>query len=443
MSSKSDDHPSLERRLQWTLGILLLLTLVALAGATAWIGRAATERFVASRLAHDAEALIAGLDPVAHRLSRELPPVYDQPFSGHYFLVRFEQGPTLRARSLWDRPLDGPRLEPGRSATVWRDGPRGQRLLMWASGYEKQGQRFTVAVAEDISPLLEAFRRVLALGIALALGVAAVLLWVQRRILRRGFAPLETVREDVRRLTRGETGALREDVPSEVHPLVSEFNQLITAWSAHLERSRNAVGNLAHALKTPLQLIIQQGADQNDDTLAEQAKRMRQLIERELHRARIAGRAAPARHFHPAADSRDLVDTLKTLHRDKALEIDTDVRAPAQLPLDQADMLELLGNLLDNAAKWARSRITLTVSAGENLLVCVEDDGPGIPPAAAKALTERGVRLDERAPGHGLGLAIVADIVAHYGGSLTIDRSSRLGGMRVMASLPLALSQPR
>jgi len=437
MSSRTERRPSLEKSLQWVLGLLVLLALVSLTGVAAWIGRQTAEQFIVSRLAHDAEALIAGLDPVSGELTRAIPPVYDQPLSGHYFVMLFEDGKPLRARSLWDQPLETAFMAPGQTKVLWRDGPRGQQLLLWAAGYEKQGRRFTVAMAEDVAPLLSALHRFLIGGIALALAVAAALLWVQKRLLRRGFRQLEDVREDVRRLTRGETGSLREDVPSEVHPLVHELNQLISAWSAHLERSRNAAGNLAHALKAPLQLILQQGADDENPAVTEQAKRMRQLIERELHRARIAGRATPARHFQPESDVADLMEALDALHQDKKLRFTTDIRAPSQLPFDQEDMLELLGNLLDNAAKWTSTSVELRLVANEYLRISVDDDGPGLPTDASEVLLERGARLDEATPGHGLGLAIVGDIVKLYGGTIGIARSDALGGARVDVRLPL------
>ena len=256
-------------------------------------------------------------------------------------------------------------------------------------------------------------------------------------MLRRGFRQLDAVRADIRRLGRGEAGPLREDVPAEVQPLVRELNHLVTVWQGHLQRSRNAAGNLAHALKSPLQLLMQRGRENDDATVTEQAARMRQLLERELRQARLAGSATAAQRFAPAADIADLVATLKALHRDKTLDIATDIHSPEHLPFDQEDMLELIGNLLDNAAKWARHDIALTVAAtDERVRIGVEDDGPGVDPADAETLLARGTRLDERVPGYGLGLAIASDIVKLYSGTIAMKRSETLGGLAVILDLP-------
>ncbi|HHH12672.1 MAG TPA: GHKL domain-containing protein, partial [Thiolapillus brandeum] len=222
-----------------------------------------------------------------------------------------------------------------------------------------------------------------------------------------------------------------------VLPVVEEFNQLLHAWRQHQERSRNAVGNLAHALKTPLQVIMRFGEARNEPVILEQSRHMQHLIEQELKRARITGRAAVGRHFRPREDLGALAETLSTLYHQKALHIGLEVESPETLYLDQGDMLELVGNLLDNAAKWAEKEVRLHLDVDGNLAVVVEDDGPGIDPHRRKRLLDRGSRLDENRPGHGLGLAIVRDIVALYGGSLELDDSPSLGGLRVRVTLPL------
>jgi hypothetical protein len=303
---------SLERSLQWTLGLLVLAALLSITLAGVWIIRQAAEQFVASRLAHDAEALIAGLTPGAGEIGRPLPPVYRQPFSGHYYLVTFDDGESLRSRSLWDYGLDAEPLAPGETALDLRDGPRSQRLLQWRAGYEKGGRQFTVAVAEDVDPLLGELRRLLIVGVGASILAALTLLLIQRRLLRRGFRRIDAVREDIRRLDCGETDRLSDKVPAEVRPLVRELNQLIDGWRSHLARSRNALGNLAHALKSPLNLILLHHAEARDDPVAAQAIRMRDLIERELRRARLAGERSPGRRFRPREDIEDLVAGLHT-----------------------------------------------------------------------------------------------------------------------------------
>lgn len=420
---------------------MIVVVLVGLTGVAAWLGRESMEAFIASRLAHDAEALIGRLDTRGRNIAQALSPIYRQPLSGHYFVIRFEDGHELRSRSLWDHAWSIEPLPPGTTAVTRVKGPQEQRLLVWRGGYEKQGVAFTVAAAEDISPVVHALWRFLEIGMLVAIIVAAVFLWVQRALLRRGFQRLETVRADLGRLRRGEAVKLREDVPSEVRPLVREINELIDSWAAHLERSRNALGNLAHALKSPLGLILQHSESHpGNGPVADQAKRIRQLIDRELRRARLAGKSTAARRFAPRRDLADMVATIRTLYAGKDLELDTRVEAPEHLPFDQEDMLELLGNLLDNAAKWAKRRLRVTLVAKEELRIRVEDDGPGVDPTAAEQIMGRGSRLDESMPGHGLGLAIVGDIVGLYGGGLSLVRSQDLGGLAAVVELPLALA---
>lgn len=432
---------SLERSLQWALGLLVVTVLLSLTGTALWIGREGAQQFVASRLAHDAEALISGLDPNTAQIESPLPPVYSQPFSGHYYWVRFDDGSVARSRSWWDHSFEGEVLSPGETTLDLQKGPRDQRLLLWQGGYEKQGRTFTVAVAEDLTPLMKVLWRLLYAGLGLSLFGVVTLLLIQRWLLRRGFGQVAAVRKDLRRLEAGEIDRMREDVPAEIRPLVQELNQFLDAWRSHLQRSRQALGNLAHALKSPLNLILLHRTDSQNDPVAVQAMRMRGLIDRELRRARLASEGAPGRRFRPDRDIPDLVSGIQTLYGGRRLEIAFDIDCPEHLPFDEEDMLELLGNLLDNAAKWARRQIRLTLRCRDRLEIVVEDDGPGVEPDVAIVLSTRGGRLDDSVPGYGLGLSIVQEIVRVHGGRIAFETSEPLGGLA--ASIELPLPQPR
>jgi signal transduction histidine kinase len=414
----------------------VVVVLLSLTGAALWIGREGAEQFVASRLAHDAEALIAGLDPRSGKVEATLPPVYGQPFSGHYFWVLFEDGHVARSRSWWDHSFQVAALAPGETSLQIQSGPRNQRLLLWSAGYEKQGVVFTVGVAEDLTQLTRVLWRLLRVGIGLSVLGVLILLLVQRWLLRRGFGQVAEVRGDLQRLSAGEVDHLREDVPAEIQPLVRELNQFINAWRNHLQRSRQALGNLAHALKSPLNLILLYHPETKKDRVAEQAIRMRELIDRELRRARLAGEGSPGRRFRPHEDIPDLIAGVRTLYEERTLDILSQIDTPEQLPFDDEDMLELLGNLLDNAAKWARRRIRVSLRWHGGLQVSVEDDGPGVEANAAAVLETRGSRLDESIPGHGLGLSIVREIVRARGGRVHFGRSRDLGGFAVYADFP-------
>ncbi len=424
---------SLEAELRLSLSAVLILVLAVLLLGGGWaLGRIA-EQFVATRLAHDARALAAALTSPAGDAERApLPPIYRQPFSGHYFQVRRLDGTLQRSRSLWDTSLEVTTLSPGEQRQTLADGPRGQRLLLWSEGFGAEGGDFTVAIAEDMTPLYAALGHWHRIGIALSLAVVVGLLAIQRGLLRRAFRRLDGVRGEIQRIAEGAEGRVEGPVPPEVQPLVTEINQLLDAWRDHLERSRNSLGNLAHALKGPLQLLAAESDPQARDA---QLGRMRQLIERELTRARLAGSRAPGQRFAPHTDLTDLLGALDKLYAERGLRFRQRVEAPEQLAFEREDLLELLGNLVENAAKWARSEVLVSLTAGPPLELQVEDDGPGVDPAHLQDLPERGVRLDEAAPGHGLGLAIAQEIARLYGGVLRFDRSPSLGGLRVRVSL--------
>jgi signal transduction histidine kinase len=440
---------SLQGRLQIGLGISLILLLAAI-----WaLGHEALHRvadaFVLSRLQHDAEALVSavqiGKDGRPRIGQRRLTPIYNQPYSGHYFALETEDGTRILSRALWDRDLEVRPLAPGQQASWRAQGPVGQRLLVWGGGFSKGGLAFSLAVAEDVSPLtaeLISFEWLLA-GIAFA-GLIALAL-VQRIVVRRSLRQLQPVYRDIERLERGDAVSLTERVPSEVLPLVSKLNGLLALYRRRLERSRHAAGNLAHALKTPLNLLVQ-GLEHTDPPLSSatreslngQVDRIRRLMERELKRARFAGSAAPGQRFDPHEELPVLGHLLERIYDSKHLEIQLHEGSAKSLPLDREDMLELLGNLLDNACKWAAHRVTCGLSVqGERLLIEVEDDGPGCPPGQITEIANRGVRLDESVAGHGLGLSIVQDIVGLYQGRLALDRSQALGGFAARVNLPL------
>jgi len=441
------------RSLQSRLGLGLALSLAAVF-VVQWLAVSAAIRYVVheqmqTRLQHDAETLLALLEIPPADTPRfpfdTMSPIYHQPFSGHYYRVEID-GAVARSRSLWDEEL--PLLAGGGINEV--RGPRGQRLLVLDRTYRKGGRPARIAVAEDISPLNREIRWLQYAYAATSLLFFAALLTAQVILLRRSLAPLQRLRAEVRELEAGGRAALGEDVPGEVVPLVHEINHLLAVLTERLQRSRNAVGNLAHALKAPLTVIGQQTQrpeltehPELRSDLQRQVEQIQGLVARELKRARIAGSAGGRTAADLARDTGDLVATLKTIYRDKALDIRVQLPETTRCTMEREDLLELLGNLLDNACKWAKGAVTLTVSRdGGDWRFAVEDDGPGADPAAYADLTRRGVRLDETLDGHGLGLAIAQDIVTAYRGRLELRRSERLGGFAAVVTLPLPDAAP-
>jgi len=424
---------SLERQLRLSLGAVLIALLSVLLAGGEWVLREAAQQLMVARLIHDAES-VAAIAVASGEAPRPapLPQIYHQPFSGHYFEVRHRNGRVQRSRSLWDSTLDAPELEPGQQRQSVAMGPRRQELLLWSEGFSRGEATFTVTVAEDTAPLGEATARFRRWGIGIALAVAGLLLAAQRLLLRRGFRRIDRVRADIQRVAQGTEGHLDERVPEEVRPLVAEINHLLDAWRHHLERSRNSLGNLAHALKGPLHLLK---TERDEAARSTQLQRVDQLIERELARARVAGQGAPGQRFRPHRDVADLVHAMTKLHAERGLLFTQRVDAPEQIPFEREDMLELVGNLLDNACKWATSEVAVSLIYGPVSRLIVEDDGAGVEPDRIEDLPRRGTRLDQSAPGHGLGLAIVRDITRLYGGTLAFDRSPALGGLRVEVRL--------
>ncbi len=440
---------TLEGRLQLGLSLSLLL----LVGGVWWLGHAALHRtaeaFVLSRLQHDADALIA-----AFHINRagepsigqwRLAPVYNQPYSGHYFALETTESRRQRSRSLWDQELQVRRLAVGETASWRAAGPDGQQLLVFGGGFSKDSWNFSLVVAEDTTPLKAELRGFEWLFAAIAAGGLVSMILLQRLVVHRTFRQLEPVYRDIRRLEQGETGSLTEAVPGEILPLVHNLNRLLELFAQRLERSRNAAGNLAHALKGPLNLIMQrleEGSRTVDpelrETLGGQLERIRRLIDRELKRARFAGTGTPGRQFDPSEEFPVLVRLLERMYPDKSLDIEMRTSVSGPLVADREDMLELLGNLLDNACKWADSRVLCSVAQRDRETgLTVEDDGPGCSDTELEAIAGRGVRLDESVDGHGLGLSIVRDIVALYGGGVSYGRSDSLGGFRAAVTLPL------
>jgi len=431
------------------LGLGLLSSLILMLGLLWLITGASVRRLMeeqlASRLAHDGESLLGGLnisaDGQAVLDAQRIQGIYSQPFSGHYFLVAVE-GHVIRSRSLWDETLQLPQLGVGDTRLSYITGPQQQPLLLWSSAFRKQGRVVRLAVAEDLRALRAGTRRMQLRLLGWSLAVVLLLLLIQRYIVVRTLRPVAACAHDVARLEQGEIRELGEQVPSEVLPLVHAINLLLLRQRQRLQRSREALGNLAHSSKAPLTLLQQLARDKvaaDDQVACQQLERYSRqisgLIDQSLRRARLAGDSLGASHFQLQRDLPVLVDTLKRLHRDKAVHFQQQLNDVTTLPLEQQDGMELLGNLLDNAWKWSRSQVHLTISAEAGLEIVVEDDGPGVDETLLQSLMQRGVRQDEAAPGHGIGLSIVKSLVQELNGSISFSRSPALGGLRVEARL--------
>lgn len=433
---------SLEHRLQVGLATSLIALMVLLGWAQVSLIQNLTESFITSRLQHDSRSLLATIDFNADGKlilnESRLATVYSQPYSGHYYQIVIAETAPIRSRSLWDSALTFSIPALGKSETVQRTGPDSQSLLLHTSQYQKQGYNITIAVAEDISPLKQQLLFYSFVFIALVLAALVILFLIQRRIVKSAFRPLKQVHHEITQLSEGQQGRLTENVPDEIKPLVSAVNHLLAVMTQRLERSRNALGNLAHSIKGPLNLMTQL-ADSDEmkqhpaiyQEIQEHTGRIKQIIDHELKRARLAGAGVPGQLFEPAKELPDLIKVLQQMYHDKSLNFECDIEQGTFNDIERDDMLELIGNLLDNSCKWATSHIKCSIKITPKLEVIVEDDGQGCSEEQLSRITQRGIRIDESVAGHGLGLTIVKEISQIYHLNLQLDKSSSLGGLRV------------
>lgn len=441
------------RSIQSRLAAGLLLSLIILL-VTQWVIvglsiRHLSEQYIISRLVHDSDALIAALNlqnsnqPLLDKT--RIHPIYLQPFSGYYYKIVVGKE-TFRSRSLWDEDLVSGPVGAGVSAYRRSKGPLLQQLLILDNKYEKQGSIIRVTIAEDISSIDVEIDRFLFNHGIVSFFILIVLIAMQAFLVRRSLKPLEQVRKDLEKLETGIVEVLSEDVPTELYPLVREINYRLKALRHRVERSRHASGNLAHALKGPLTLLTQlaqrdeiKSQTKIQQIIVQQTSDIHRIIDRELKIARMAGTAVAGRQTKLAPELKDLVDTLNSMYREKALNINYKVPEGCICLLDREDLHEMLGNLLDNACKWAKNKITINISCEDNFSIVIEDDGPGIPEKQQTQILLRGKRLDENKLGHGLGLSIVKSIVEQYNGKIKLSRSPTLGGLATNIEFPKKL----
>lgn len=424
--------------------------------------RASVERQLDDRLIADMENLIAAAEPaptgelmMMNAISDQR---YDTAFSGWYWQVTPEGDAAgrLTSRSLWDKSLEAPgEAEGGALARGYTPGPESQQLryvvrrisfpdmAALASGDENaRPKTYLFAVAADRAKgEAEAanfdatlFWSLGALGLFLTL---ATLLQV-----RVGLRPLAVVQERLQAIRTGKAQRLEGAYPGEIAPLAAEVNQLLTHNAEVVQRARTHVGNLAHGLKTPLSVLTNEASlvkGQLSDTVMKQAAVMRRQVDHYLARARAAASAEVIGARAEAAPViADLARTLEKIYGRKGVEYEAEIPPTLAFRGERQDFEEVIGNLMDNAGKWAATLVRVSAAdEGGRLVVTVEDDGPGLTDEEQVRVLEKRERLDEKVPGSGLGLGIVRDIADLYGGHLELGRAE-LGGLAARLVLPLA-----
>jgi signal transduction histidine kinase len=276
--------------------------------------------------------------------------------------------------------------------------------------------------------------------------LALVLLVIGLFQIGRGVSPVAQLRHRLSAIHRGQARRMDGDFPSEVQPLVNDLNALLAERDRVVERAQAKAGDLAHTLKTPLAVLLQEaelagraGQPEIAAAIRLQVERMRRQMDYHLAHARAAASgAAPGTRCDVSEAAGGLARTLRRLYADRNLTIELTVPEGQAVRVEQADLEEMLGNLLDNACKWAASRVALSAEpVGSSLIITVDDDGTGVEDALLESVLQRGVRADETAPGSGFGLAIVRDLADVYGGAIALSRSP-LRGLRATLTLPAA-----
>ncbi len=424
----------------WTV-VILFATGVVLSS----FYRHAVERAFDRRLGVYLKTLVADVaspEESAEKFPQSLgEPLFELPLSGWYWQVtRLDpHKPEVRSsRSLWDSAL--PRLEGGKiptdaggSRVGYVQGPENQRLRMFERTIDlgEEG-RYLIAVAGDAAEIddeMRTFNEALALTFCV---LAIVLLLTTMFQVRFGLAPLKRISESLAAIRSGGAERLEGTFPDEIAPLARETNALIEANREIVQRARTHVGNLAHALKTPLSVIVN----------------VRDQVTRHLERARLAARFSSigsVTEIAPVVTA--LARTMEKIHHDRGIAIDVEAPADIRFRGERQDLEEMVGNLVDNACKWARSRVSVEVlrdgaggASGQPLVrLVIDDDGPGLSPPEREEAQEahRGRRLDETKPGSGLGLSIVVELAHLYGGELSLG-TAPIGGLRAELTLPAA-----
>ena len=376
---------------------------------------------------------------------------YNEPYSGWYWQISAIGFETIRSRSLWDEELVVDFANDPYPRRIYEtEGPEGQTLRVLEREILLPGtdQPLRFLVATDIAEMvghISSFNLIIMWSLG-ALGVGLLLAMVLQ--VAFGLSPLRDVKSNLSAVREGNRKRLPADCPSEIKPLVDEMNAVLAQNEKLVERARTQMGNLAHSLKTPLSVItneITASRKSNfSDLVDKQTRIIRRNVDHQLARARALGHS---RHIKAKTEVEisiiNVGRTIQRLYKKRGLDLQVEIEPGLLFQGERQDLEEILGNLLDNAAKWAKSKIQVTAKhkrangVPTKFTLTIEDDGPGVERGQRPSLYKRGKRLDEGVPGSGLGLAIVRDIAQIYGGKAHLKRS-KLGGLKVEVHLPAA-----
>lgn len=434
----------------WAAAAASLVIALALAGlGLIYLFELHVERRIQNELSVHLNQIVAAtrFTETGLELQSELSdPRFAVPLSGYYWQVEDSVGHALlRSRSLWDEVLvlPDPLGADGALHVHELTGPKGVLLLaVERTITDPDGRSFRAMVAEDHATLTTSVDEYVGQLVPSLILLAAVLLAANFIQISVGLAPLARLRAAVREVIGGRARRLEGEVPDEVRPLSGEINRLLEAQERALGRARQRAADLAHGLKTPLQVLavdVRTLREKGEKTLADDIESsvgaIRSHVERELARARVASDVVGVRQSKTAHAVAQVIDVVRRTPFGARLRFDVDVAQDLIAPADEGDLSEVLGNLIENAARFARSLVRIAATEAQGAFVLtVADDGPGIPAGRHEDALARGKRLDTDGQGTGLGLSIVSDIVMAYGGSLELADGGP--GLTVTVKLP-------
>ena len=435
---------SLNRRiiLSATLVLVVFITLTAVTLERAFID--SSESALRDTLTSQLYALMAVAEVEKNKLtmpSNELDALLGLPSSGIYAYITNKTGRTLwqSSSALGAKPPQPVSLTGGDKLF---DKIRVDNITYYtfAYGVDWASDTSSIALTFNIATDLKSFNKQISLYRktlwSWLVGMAVLLLFSQALILRWGLSPLRKVGVELNRIETGEQEQIQQHYPQEIERLTNNINVLLQQERDQKTRYRNALGDLAHSLKTPL-AVLQSSLNSNkqDNTLLEQITRMNSIVEYQLQRAATVGSSSIGKSINVESITSRMLDSLHKVYRDKQISVNVQVNKTVVFNGDEGDLMELLGNLLDNAFKWANQYIEIKADQTNNhLCITVSDDGPGIAQEKVEELLQRGKRADQTTAGHGIGLSIVQNIVEAYHGSLKIIKS-HLGGAEITVVL--------
>ena len=427
-----------------TLVLIIFITLTAVTLDRAFVD--STESALRDKLTSQLYALMAAAEVEDEGFlmpSDQLDALLGLPSSGMYAHVTDQSGQTLWQSS---SSIDA---EPPKPITLKSGEKRFKKLIVKDEDYytfaygvdwstETKATSLTFNIATDLQSFDKQIMQYRKTLWGWLVAMALLLLLSQMIILRWGLSPLRRVAAELNKIETGDQENINDIYPMEIERLTGNINILLQQEREQKTRYRNALGDLAHSLKTPL-AVLQSGlsnkAENKDDSAQEQIARMNSIVEYQLQRAATAGATSIGKSVDVSLLINRIIESLHKVYRDKNLKVNCEVKAALLFKGDEGDLMEVLGNLLDNAFKWADKAIEVEArSDNKKIIISVSDDGPGIAKDKSDELLQRGARADQQTPGHGIGLSIVLNIVQAYNGSLTINKSA-LGGAELVIIL--------